>query len=96
MEPHKADQSVEFQTVDLTESPKDTPSSTTSAILEDHGTPTFAPRRQSWLSRRLSKTNPITITERVTPAPFWSLYKYADKWDYMFTIVGLIGAIANG
>ena len=93
MKPSKA-QSTEFQSIELTDSPKqDTPSSSTSAVLEVSHVPTS--RRQSWRRRTLSKTNPSS-GERVKPAPFWSLYKFADKWDYVFTVIGLIGAIANG
>lgn len=29
-------------------------------------------------------------------APFWSLYRYADRWDWLWMIFGFIGAIANG
>jgi hypothetical protein len=101
MEPDNG-QSAEFQSIELSDSPKNKTSSTTSAILEGNGAVSSFPtsRPQSWRRRRtLSGTNPNpnnTDIERIKPAPFWSLYKFADKWDYMFTVIGLIGAMANG
>ncbi|KAG7669217.1 hypothetical protein Ndes2526B_g05515 [Nannochloris sp. 'desiccata'] len=92
-------QSTEFQSIELSDSPKDTTCSNTSTILEGNGAESSFPtsRRQSWRRRTLSRTNPnITSAERIKPAPFWSLYKFADKWDYLFTLIGLIGAMGNG
>jgi len=98
MEPDKG-QSAEFQSIELSDSPKDKASSTTSAIVEENGVESTFPtsRRQSWRRRTLSRTNSnSTSAERIKPAPFWSLYKFSDKWDYIFSVIGLIGAIANG
>jgi ATP-binding cassette subfamily B (MDR/TAP) protein 1 len=88
MEPTKGS---EFQSIGLTDSPKNTHSSTT---IIDSSSSSSLPKK-SW-RRTLSKTDPSSVAEQIHPAPFWSLYKYADKWDYLFIVIGLIGAIANG
>lgn len=57
--------------------------------------PTLTSPGQPWHRPILGKTN-LDATERLKPAVFWALYKYADIWDYAFTFIGLIGAMAYG
>ena len=80
--------------IDINDSPKDHHSDTmaqSAASGSPVATEGAVPRRPSFSQRHRNSS-----TKKLKLAPFWSLYKFSDRWDVMFNIVGIIGAIANG
>ena len=70
----------------------ESPKGTNALSLETHPAAGAAASKRRFkfsISRKDSKA-------QLQPVPFWTLYRYADKWDILFIILGIIGAIGNG